>query len=75
LNKSLVLEAIVAITWKRTRSFSSISSKISSSLEDEVESSIWRAWGRHFSRFEMKKRRKTSFLYSAHESLNLHFKY
>ncbi len=32
-----VIEAIVAIMWNRTRSFWSMSSKISSSLEDEVD--------------------------------------
>jgi hypothetical protein len=41
LNKSLVLEAIVVIIWKRTRSFWFMSSKVSSSLQDEVEWSLF----------------------------------
>ncbi len=41
LNKSLVVEAIVAINWKMIKSSWSMFSKISSSLEDEVKSSLF----------------------------------
>jgi hypothetical protein len=75
LNKSLVLKAIVAIMRNRTRSFWSMSSKISSSFEHEVDHHYLRSLKNTFFMAWNEKRKKTSLLYSPHESLNLHFKY
>jgi hypothetical protein len=57
-----------------------MSSKISSSLEDEVESSLFEELEEDISQGlkflkKRKKGKKTSSLYSPHENLNLHFKY
>ncbi len=73
------------IIWKITRSSWSMSFKISSSLEDEVESSLFEKlekdisqslkWKHEVMKTRGEKRRKTSSLYSPRGNLNLDFKY
>jgi hypothetical protein len=41
MNKSLELEVAIAIIWKMTRSFQSMSYKISSSFKNEIKSSLF----------------------------------